>query len=63
MLDIPLSSDDVQQIAALIAALLGHIDPAALPYLAAALVAAFWHRHLWAVYLGLALLALLGWRR
>jgi hypothetical protein len=58
-----LSPEDARQIAGIIADLLGRIDPAALPYLALALLAAFRHKHLWLGYLTLAVLVLAGWHR
>lgn len=36
-------------------ALVRHIDHEALLYLAAAVTARFWHRHMWLIYLALAL--------
>jgi len=49
--------------AALIGDLVRHLDPAVPLYVLAALFAAFWHRYTWVIYLGLALVALLGWHR
>jgi hypothetical protein len=62
MLDMYPSPDDAALIAAFILGALRHIGLAPLPYLAAACVARFWHRHMWAIYLGFAVAAILGMR-
>lgn len=57
------SPDDTVLMAAAIVGLVRQVEPAVWLYLAAALVAAFWHRHMWLIYLGLALAGFLsGWR-
>ena len=62
MFDMYPSPDDAAAIAAFIIGALRHIGREPLLYLAAALVARFWHRHMWAIYLGFALVATLGAR-
>jgi hypothetical protein len=63
MFDAYPSPEDAMLVAALIGDLIRQLDPVVPLYALAALVAAFWHRFMWVIYLGLALAALLGWHR
>ncbi len=58
MLDMS-SPDDVVLMAAIIIDFVRHIGHAPFLYLAAALVARFCHRHMWVIYLGFAVAAIL----
>ncbi len=62
MFDIYPSPDDAALMASLVIDFMRHIGREPLLYLAAALVARFRHRHMWAIYLGFALAAILGAR-
>ncbi len=62
MLDMYPSPDDAALLAALIIGAWRHIGHEPLLYVVAALVVRFWHQHMWVIYLGFAVAAILGAR-